>query len=183
VGKILAAEAAKYLKPCVFELGGKAPAVVSHHNMIRNISPELQDRQVLNDADVEEASRAIVFSAMVNNGQICMSTERVIMQREVSEALTSAVLAICKNIKAGDPTADSSVKLTALFSADSAANVLSLIQDAKDAGAGLLLGDLKRDGAVIQPHLLTGVKPGMRLWDKESFGPGKNYALRFFPVI
>ncbi|KIM85571.1 hypothetical protein PILCRDRAFT_816768 [Piloderma croceum F 1598] len=153
VGKILAAEAAKYLKPCVFELGGKAPAVV------------------LNDADIEEASKAIIFGAMANSGQVCMSTERVIVQREASEVLISTVSALCKSIKAGDPTVDPSAKLTALFSAQSAENVLGLIQDAKDSGAGVLLGDCKRDGAIIQPHIITGVKPGMKIWDRETFGP------------
>ena len=173
----MAAEAAKYLKPCVLELGGKAPAVVSNYNMIRQMPTELQDGQVLNDADIEEASKAIIFGAMANSGQVCMSTERVIVQREASEALISAVSALCKSIKAGDPTVDPSVKLTALFSAQSAENVLGLIQDAKDSGAGVLLGDCKRDDAIIQPHIVTGVKPGMKIWDRETFGPGMHCAL------
>jgi len=91
----LAAEAAKYLKPCVFELGGKAPAVVSTYNLIRQMPTESQNRQVLNDADIEEASKAIVFGAMMNSGQVCMSTERVIVQREASEVLISTVSALC----------------------------------------------------------------------------------------
>jgi len=67
--------------------------------------------------------------------------------------------------------------LTALFSPLSAENILGLIQDAKDSGAEVLLGDCKRDGAIVQPHIITGVKPGMKIWDRETFGPGRHCAL------
>jgi acyl-CoA reductase-like NAD-dependent aldehyde dehydrogenase len=109
---------------------------------------------------------------MLHSGQICMSTERVIVQRGAVEALKSAIAALCEKLKAGDPT-DSASQLSGLFSAGSADNVLSLFQEAKDAGADVILGDLKKNGTVIQPHLFSGMKPGMRLWDRESFGPGK----------
>ena len=66
VGKILASIAAKYLKPILLELGGKAPLVV------------------LEDADIDAAVNATVFGAFANSGQICMSTERVICDREGS---------------------------------------------------------------------------------------------------
>lgn len=130
---------------------------------------------MLNDAQIEEASRAIVSGAMTHSGQVCMSTERVIVQREASQALILAVTEICRTLKAGDPTTDSSAKLSALFSSDSAENLLNVIRQAKALGAEILLGNLEREGAVVQPHLLTGVKPGMELWDRESFGPGKEF--------
>ncbi|KII91291.1 hypothetical protein PLICRDRAFT_173167 [Plicaturopsis crispa FD-325 SS-3] len=153
VGKIIAAEAAKYLKPCVFELGGKAPAVV------------------LNDADIDEAARAISFGAMLHSGQVCMSTERVIVQKGAAQALKDTVASYCKTLKAGDPTTDSTAKLGALFTEGSAENVIKLVKEAKEAGADVFLGDFKREGSVVQPHLISGVKPGMRAWDQESFGP------------
>jgi acyl-CoA reductase-like NAD-dependent aldehyde dehydrogenase len=106
-----------------------------------------------------------------------MSTERVIVQREASQALVSSITTLCKNLKAGDPTKDSTVKLSGLSLAGLAENVLSLVREAKDAGAEVLLGDLESDGVIIQPHLLTGVTPGMKLWDRESFGPGKSSTL------
>ncbi|TDL25407.1 ALDH-like protein [Rickenella mellea] len=153
VGKIIAAEAAKYLKPCVFELGGKTPAVV------------------LDDANIPEAAQSIALGAMLHSGQVCVSTERVIVQRNIAAALQSELVAICGRLKAGDHINDPSVNLSCLFSESSAANVLSTIEEAASAGAQVLLGDMKRDGAVIQPHVLSGVKPGMRAWDRESFGP------------
>ncbi|RDB25346.1 Salicylaldehyde dehydrogenase [Hypsizygus marmoreus] len=150
VGRLLAAEAAKYLKPCILELGGKSPMVV------------------LDDANLEDAARAIVYGAMAHSGQICMSTERVIVQRGISKALISAVITLCEPLKAGDPSKN---LLSPLFSVGSAENVLDLIRDALDAGAELLLGDLSRKGSIVQPHLLYDVKPDMRIWEHETFGP------------
>ncbi|KAG5219714.1 Vanillin dehydrogenase [Salix suchowensis] len=81
---------------------------------------------------------------------------------------------LCEGIKAGDPSnsSDPSVKLGALFSEASARNVVSMMQEAVDGGARLVLGDLKHEGSVVQPHLLADVDVGMRLWKEESFGPG-----------
>jgi len=149
VGKIIASEAGKYLKPCVLELGGKAPAVV------------------LNDADVPRAARAITSSALVHSGQICMSTERVIVQRGVADALKAALVTEFSKIKSGGP----GEVLSAQFREDSTENIQKMMREAKEDGAEFLLGDGSREGAVIQPHIVTGVKPGMLLWERESFGP------------
>ncbi|PAV19094.1 aldehyde dehydrogenase [Pyrrhoderma noxium] len=157
VGRIIAAEAAKYLKPCVFELGGKAPAVV------------------LDDADTDAAARSIAQGALLHSGQICMSTERVIVQRNASETLIPKLKSLFERIRAGDTRlnaqSNNKVRLSALFSEASAENVLSMLDEAQKDGAELLVGDMKRDGAVVQPHLLKGVRPGMRIWERESFGP------------
>lgn len=64
-------------------------------------------------------------------------------------------------------------RLGALFSEDSAENVVRLVREAKEAGATVLLGDVARAGSLVQPHIVLGVKPGMSLWEDESFGPGK----------
>ncbi|THH08411.1 hypothetical protein EW145_g2724 [Phellinidium pouzarii] len=153
VGKTIAGEAAKYLKPCVLELGGKAPAVV------------------LDDADIDAAARAIAHGALLHSGQICMSTERVIVQRKASETLVPKLQAHFSSLRAGDPSSDPSAKLSALFSEGAADNIVSMLKEAREAGAEILVGDLNRDGAVVQPHLIRGIRPGMRAWDKESFGP------------
>ncbi|PSR82610.1 hypothetical protein PHLCEN_2v6043 [Hermanssonia centrifuga] len=153
VGRIIAAEAAKYLKPCIFELGGKAAAVV------------------LDDADIAQAARAVVSSGMYHSGQLCMSTERLIVQRAVSEQLIEEVTQLVKGLKAGDPRTDSTAQLSALFTENAAKGVISMMSEAVAEGAQVILGDLQRQGAIVQPHLLTGVTPGMRLWQRESFGP------------
>lgn len=128
--------------------------------------------KVLDDADIDAAARCIAQGAMLHSGQICMSTERVIVMRPVAEAFKSNLSAIVSKLKAGDPFSDPSVRLSALFSEGSAENVVNMIKEAKDDGARVILGDLSRKGALVQPHIVGGVKPGMRLWDRESFGPG-----------
>ncbi|KAK0192054.1 Aldehyde/histidinol dehydrogenase [Armillaria mellea] len=153
IGRIIAGEAAKYLKPCVFELGGKAPAIV------------------LDDADIDAAAKGIVSGALVYSGQVCMSTSRVLVQRGISDTLTEKICGLCKSLKAGDPYTDPTAKLSALFSEPSAENVLSMFREAIGEGAQVLVGDVTRDGSVIQPHVFTGVKPGTRLWEREAFGP------------
>ncbi|KDQ56594.1 hypothetical protein JAAARDRAFT_689366 [Jaapia argillacea MUCL 33604] len=159
VGKILAAEAAKYLKPCVFELGGKAPCVV------------------LADADIPSASRAIAFASMINSGQVCMSTERVIVLRSVAQNLIDGVKGFAEKFKVGDPRSDNKVHLGALFHEPSAKNVIQMITEAKEAGAQIVLGDLKRNGAFVNPHLVVGGRAGMRIWERESFGPVTVFAV------
>ena len=157
VGRILAAEAAKYLKPCVFELGGKAPLVV------------------LEDANVDAAARAIISGAFNNSGQMCIGTERVIVQRGVSEQLISRLKAIASTVKAGDQA--TGARLGCVFSDAAAQNIVGMVKEAVDGGAQLLVGNMTAEGAFVQPHIVLGAKPGQRMWDRESFGPGEPAAL------
>ncbi|KAH9010960.1 aldehyde dehydrogenase [Lactarius hengduanensis] len=151
VGRVLAGEAAKHLKPCVFELGGKAPAVV------------------LADADIEQAARAIVSGALQFSGQICMSTERVIVQRPVLEPLVAAIKRNIDTLTVGDPD---HANLSSLFTDRSADNIIAMLKGAKEAGAEVLLGDLEKAGpALLKPHILIGVKTETQLWQRETFGP------------
>lgn len=101
-----------------------------------------------------------------------MSTERVIVQRKAAETLIPAITKLMSKIKAGDARTHPEL-LSAVFTEQSAASVLSLITEAEADGATVLVGDKTRAGAVIQPHVLLDVKPGMKMWDRESFGPGK----------
>ncbi|KAH8083756.1 aldehyde dehydrogenase [Cristinia sonorae] len=152
VGKIIAAEAAKHLKECILELGGKAPVVV------------------LNDADLPKAAKAIVSSALIHSGQACMSTERVLIQRKVSENLIPLIVELMMSMTVGD-TSEKTGNLSSLFSEASASRIVEFIEEAKKDGAEVLVGDGKNDGAVIRPHILTGCRPGMKIWDRETFGP------------
>lgn len=152
IGRIIATEAAKYLKPVILELGGKAPAIV------------------LNDAKIDVAARGIIAGALLHSGQLCLSTERVIVQREVSTKLIECLKAVASKLKAGDVNS-TDARLGPLFNENAAKEVVSMIKEAVDGGAQLLLGDLKHVGAFVQPHIVLGTKPGTRLWDRESFGP------------
>src|SRR6202023_4001003 len=75
IGKVIAASCAKYLKPVVLELGGKAPLLV------------------LDDADLDAAVNAAAFGAFANSGQICMSTERIVVDRRVADAFVKRLAA------------------------------------------------------------------------------------------
>ncbi|KAI5834280.1 aldehyde dehydrogenase [Schizophyllum commune Tattone D] len=152
VGKIIAVEAAKNLKPVVLELGGKAPAVV------------------LDDADLESAAKAIIWGSMINSGQVCQSTERVIVQRGVAEALATKMVALAQNVRAGNSYTDGA-KLSAVFSEPAAESIINLIKEAQSEGATVLLGDVTRQGTLVQPHIVKNVKKGMKIWEKETFGP------------
>ncbi|KZT04813.1 aldehyde dehydrogenase [Laetiporus sulphureus 93-53] len=147
VGRAIAMEAAKHLKPCVLELSGNCP--------------------VLEDADLEAAAQAITTGGLMNTSQICMSTQRVIVQRGALSSLTSSLVESFGSLKAGG----TGKALSSLVSEESAERVLKMIREARDTGARILVGDITRQISVVQPHLLSDVKPGMALWDEECFGP------------
>lgn len=100
--------------------------------------------------------------------KICMSTERVIVQRGASEALIEALTNIGQKIRSGST---SDAHIPPLVAEGSAERVIHLVNDAKARGGKLILGDLQNQQAYIKPHIVVGVEPGWPLWDQESFGP------------
>jgi vanillin dehydrogenase len=151
VGKLIAEAGARNLKPCLLELGGKAPFVI------------------LDDADIGEAVKAAAFGAFFNQGQICMSTERVIVDARVADEFVDRLGAKAASLKAGMPGEDNCV-LGSMIGVDAAARVKALIDDAVSKGAALVAGG-SRSGTVMQPTVLDWVNPSMRLYSEESFGP------------
>ena len=151
VGKVVAGVAAKYLKPVLLELGGKAPLLV------------------LDDADLDAAAAAANFGAFANQGQICMSTERVLIDEKVADEFAGKLAARAKGLRASDPRREDAV-LGAMVSREAAARVQGLIADATSKGAKLLIGG-EVDGALMQPTVLDRVTPAMKLYSEESFGP------------
>ena len=85
VGKIIAKRAAEHLKPCLLELGGKAPFLV------------------LDDADLDEAVKAAAFGAFMHQGQICMSTERIIVVDSIADAFLEKFAEKARSLTTGDP--------------------------------------------------------------------------------
>lgn len=100
-----------------------------------------------------------------------MSTERVIVVRSIAPRLLSAIRSLLSSgapaVRAGDEG-----RLGALFNEDVAKRLVGMLDSAKEGGAKIVFGEGKREGAVVQPHLLTSVKEGMELWEEEQFGPG-----------
>ncbi|MFU8927959.1 aldehyde dehydrogenase [Acinetobacter puyangensis] len=151
VGKIIAEIAAKFLKPVLLELGGKAPVII------------------LNDANLDEAVNAVAFGAFFNQGQICMSTERVLVQSEIAEQFIEKLTAKARSLKAGDPRISEN-QLGTMESLKAATRMQGLLQDALDHGATLPLG-IQIEGTVMQPTIIVDVTQQMKLYAEESFAP------------
>lgn len=150
VGRIVAAKAAQVLKPVLLELGGKAPLLV------------------LDDADLDEAVKAAAFGAFMNQGQICMSTERIIVDEKVADAFVEKLAEKSKTLVANDPSTPTA--LGTMVSMEAADHVMALIEDAGLKGARLLCGPDRR-GTLLNATVLDNVTPAMRIYAEETFGP------------
>jgi vanillin dehydrogenase len=153
VGRIIAKLAAEHLKPVLLELGGKAPLIV------------------LDDADLDQAVDAAAFGAFMNQGQICMSTERIIVDEKIADAFVAKFAAKASKLPAGDPRGH--VVLGSLVDLASAERMDVLIADAVGKGAKVVAGG-KRNGTVVEATLLDHVKAEMKIYNEESFGPVKS---------
>jgi len=151
VGRIIAKRAAEHLKPCLLELGGKAPLLV------------------LEDADLDEAVKAAAFGAFMNQGQICMSTERIIVVEAVADAFIEMFAAKAGSMPAGDPR-EGTTPLGAVIDRRTVDHVNALIDDAVAKGATVVAGG-KADSVLMAATVLSGVTADMKLYDEESFGP------------
>lgn len=151
VGKIIAGLCAEHVKPPLLELGGKAPMIV------------------LDDADVDEAVNAAAFGAYMNQGQICMSTERLIVTPGVAEEFIAKLAEKVRTITAGDPTEEGHI-LGAVVNTASRDRLNRLISDAVGKGAKLLAGD-QSESVLFDAVLLDGITQAMQLYNEESFGP------------
>lgn len=126
------------------------------------------------DADVDDAVEAVVFGGLSNSGQICMSTERVIVHSDIMPEFKQKLLARAGALKCGNHLEEKDVSISGLYTPTSATRVLGLVQSAVDAGATLLAGDLQIHGpnnTIMRPHILEGVTRAMDLYHHESFGP------------
>lgn len=153
VGRIIAQTCAKYLKPAVLELGGKAPFLV------------------LADADIEAAVQAASFGAFANSGQICMSTERIIVDNAIGDEFVARLAAKAQSLPLGDPRKGPAV-LGSVVDQATVDRCNALIDDALAKGAKLVCGG-KADSTLIPATLIDHVTPSMQIYTEETFGPVK----------
>lgn len=151
VGRIIAKRAAEHFKPVLLELGGKAPLIV------------------LDDADLDEAVKAAAFGAFMNQGQICMSTERIIVVDAIADAFAERFRAKVATLAVGDPR-EGKTPLDAVVDTKTVAHVQALVDDAVASGARQINGGTS-DGVLMPAHVIDGVTQDMRLFREESFGP------------
>ena len=151
VGRVVAETAARHLKRCVLALSGKAPLLV------------------LDDADIDAAVDAAVFGAFFHQGQICMSTERIVVCDAIADEFVEKFALRAKAMRAGDPR-DPGCTLGAMITEQAAQRLRGLIDDAVLKGARLVAGG-RQEGVFVDPTVLDQVSPDMRVYYEESFGP------------
>jgi len=139
------------VKRLSLELGGNAPLLV------------------LADADVEAAAAQTAVAGYANAGQVCISTQRVIVERSVYADFVDALTPKVAAIAPGDPFAEGT-RLSAVITEDEAARVESWIGEAVAGGARIVAGG-GRDGAVHAATVVADVDPSMRIFREELFGP------------
>jgi glyceraldehyde-3-phosphate dehydrogenase (NADP+) len=139
------------VKKVSLELGGNSPIAL------------------LADGDVEEAARQTASGGFANAGQICISTQRVIVERSVYGDYLDALRPLVADIQPSDPFADGT-KLSAMTSEREAERVEAWIGDAVSGGARLVTGG-GREGARHSATVVADVDPAMRIFRDELFGP------------
>jgi benzaldehyde dehydrogenase (NAD) len=154
VGRLIAQTCARHLKPVVLELGGKAPLVI------------------LDDADIDDAVNAAAFGCFANSGQICMSTERIIVDEKIADEFVKRFAAKAKSLPVGDPRKPDPVVLGSVVGMPTVEHCNALLADALAKGAKLVAGG-KADTTLMAATVLDHVTPAMRIYGEESFGPVK----------
>jgi len=151
VGSIIASLAGKHLKPVLMELGGKAPTIVCE------------------DADIQKAALGCALGSFLHSGQICMSTERILVHKNIAPKFKEALSATVEAVFGGKDKPG----LTLVTGAPVEKNK-KLLNDAVAKGAKVIYGDLNdtTDSKTrMRPVIIGDVKEGMDIYHMESFGP------------
>lgn len=151
VGSQVAARAGGLFKKCCVELGGKDAIIV------------------LDDADIEHAVNAATFGTFMHQGQICMSTERVIVQRAVAEEFIEKFVANTKKLKVGNPREMANC-IGPIINDKQLNKIREQVDEAIAQGAKVLCGG-GNDGRFFEPTILTDVTRSMKVFREETFGP------------
>ncbi|MFJ7047081.1 aldehyde dehydrogenase family protein [Streptomyces sp. NPDC101112] len=151
VGRHVATVAASHFKRVVLELGGNSALVV------------------LDDADVDYAVDAAVFSRYVHQGQVCMAANRVLVDRSVRDEFTEKFVAKVKALKTGDPR-DPGTVIGPVISSSQADALTAVVDQAIAQGATALVHGTTT-GNLVGPSVLTGLPAGSPLLQQEIFGP------------
>ncbi|MFD8912934.1 aldehyde dehydrogenase family protein [Streptomyces sp. NPDC059575] len=150
-GRHVATVCAAHFKRAVLELGGNSALVV------------------LDDADLDYAVDAAVFSRFVHQGQVCMAANRVLVDRSVADEFTEKFVAKVRSLPVGDPRDPGTVIGPVINSTQ--ANALSGVveQALAEGGTALVRGTV--EGNLVAPSVLTGLPEGSALLRQEVFGP------------
>lgn len=151
VGRHVATVCAAHLKRAVLELGGSSAFIV------------------LDDADIDDAVEAAVFSRSVDQGEVCIAANRILVDRKVEREFTEKLVAKVRTLKVGDP-ADPETHIGPLIDFRQAEAVTSLVEQSVEEGATALLRG-GAEGNLVSPSVLTGLAPDAPVLSQEIFGP------------
>lgn len=157
-GLSVARDAAEKLIPCTLELGGKSANIV------------------FEDANVENAVNGIVSGIFAASGQTCMAGSRALIHRSLYDDVVAQLVKIAEAAKLGDPR-DPSTNMGPIATESQYRKIVAMIDVAVDQGATLATGGplassmSDKCGTFIRPTILTNVKPNMRIFREEAFGP------------
>jgi len=152
VGRRIGELCGKHLKRMALELGGNNVMIV------------------LNDADLDKAVEASVFGKFMHYGQICMSLNRILVDRSVHEEFVAKFVDKAANLKTGNPVDDPEVVIGPLINRRQAEKVANLVDTAIKEGATVALKG-RVEGNLVTPFVLTGVRNDMTIAQNEIFGP------------
>jgi acyl-CoA reductase-like NAD-dependent aldehyde dehydrogenase len=127
---------------------------------------------VLDDADLDAAVNAAAFGAFANSGQICMSTERIVVDRKNADDFVARFAKKARGLPLGDPRQPSPVVLGSVIGMGTVEHCNALIDDALAKGAKLVCGG-KAENTLMPATILDHVTPPMRIYREETFGPVK----------
>jgi succinate-semialdehyde dehydrogenase/glutarate-semialdehyde dehydrogenase len=150
-GRKVAETAGRNLKKSLLELGGSNAFII------------------LADADLQKAAEIGLKARMQNAGQSCIAAKRFIVEEKVSEEFTDLLFNEFKKLCNGDPM-NENTNLGPLSSLSQAEEVERQVRGSCEKGAVIITGG-HRNGTFFEPTLLTGVRPGMPVFDEEVFGP------------
>lgn len=152
VGRQIAAKAGAQLKKCCVELGGKDALIIC------------------DDADMERATGAANFGSFMHQGQICMSVEKILVHESIFTEFLEKFITRAAKLKVGDPAKDNECVIGPLINDKQVDRIKEQINDALEKGAKIVHGG-GINGRFVEPTILTGVTPDMKLYRDETFGP------------
>lgn len=154
VGRIIAQQAGQHLKRCLLELGGKSPLVI------------------LDDADIDEAVKAAIFGCFLYQGQICMTTGRIVIDEKIADEFVEKFSIAAKQLTMGNPAVEGNEQciIGPLVEASSGERLNGIVEEAVEKGATLVTGG-SADKASMPATILDNVTSEMRAYHEESFGP------------